>query len=56
MSSAAPSSIRLPYVAVPEEGNRMRFESILAARIWADAQPQLIGIHDAVTGDLIETR
>ncbi|MGJ0388768.1 hypothetical protein [Microbacterium sp. CGR1] len=55
MSSAAPSLIRLPFVT-DEPGHRLRFESLLAARIYADAQPGPVPIRAAMTGELIETR
>jgi len=53
--TAAPSSIRLPYVT-DEPGQRLRFESLFAARIYADAQPGPVPLHDATTGELLETR
>jgi hypothetical protein len=51
----APSSIRLPFVTY-EPGRRLRFESLLAARIYADARPGPVPIHDAAAGELLETR
>ncbi|MDN3443753.1 hypothetical protein [Microbacterium sp. APC 3901] len=55
MSPAAPSSIRLPYVT-DEPGHRLRFESLLAARIYAEARTGPVPIHDAMTGEPLETR
>lgn len=53
--TAAPFSIRLPFIT-DEPGHRLRFESLLAARVYADAQPGPVPIHDATTGKLLETR
>jgi hypothetical protein len=55
MNSAAPSSIHLPFIT-DEPGRRLRFESVFAARIYADAQPEAFLIYDAQSGALLETR
>ena len=55
MTASAPSSIRLPHVT-DEPGHRLRFESLLAARIYAGAQPGPFAICDALTGETLERR
>lgn len=50
----APSSIRSPFVT-DEPGRRLRFESLLAARVYAASRVGPVPIHDAATGELLET-
>lgn len=47
---------RLPFVTDEPPGRRLRFESLLAARIYADAQPGAVSTYDAQTGELLEMR